>query len=276
VRALPLPRALQVLGVLLAVVALARPVRRELLPLRAEGIDLLLVLDTSSSMTADDMDRRRTRLEVARDAAAAFARGRPDDRIGLVTFARYADVRCPPTLDHVALAAILREVEPVEGDGPEDATGIGTAVARAAQVLSGSDARSRVAILLTDGEENVATGEAAGEIAPSHAAQLCERLGVRVYAIAAGPAAPATESSPAGRDDRPLERLARRTGGAFHRAQDAGAVSAVFARIDALERTPIEEPRWAVEDRFLAFLAAALVLVLLGRILSSTVLAVSP
>lgn len=269
VRLLPLPRALQVLALLLAVVALARPARREMLPLRTEGIDILLCLDTSSSMTANDMDRRRTRLEVAKAAAAEFVRGRPEDRIGLISFARYPDVRCPLTLDHEALAGILAGVTTVQGDGPEDATGIGTAVARAAQVLQADEKRERVVILLTDGDENVATQGAPAEIAPSHAAQLCAALGARVYAVAVGAGGPKLDTGP-------LQRMSQKTGGEFHEARDASAVTAVYRQIDALEKTGFDRPRYVIEDRFLSFLIAAIAVFLLGRLLESTVLGVFP
>ncbi len=268
VRILPLPRVLQVLALLLAVVALARPARREMLPLRTEGIDILLCLDTSSSMTANDMDRRRTRLDVAKAAAAEFVRGRPEDRIGLVSFARYPDLRCPLTLDHDALAGILAGVTTVASDGPEDATGIGTAVARAAQVLQADERREGVVILLTDGDENVAVEGAPGEIAPSHAAQLCAALGARVYAVAVGALGPKLDGA--------LQAMARKTGGEFHEARDASAVTAVYRQIDALEKTGFEKPRYVIEDRFLPFLAAAIALLLLGRLLESTVLGIFP
>jgi Ca-activated chloride channel family protein len=269
---LPLPRALAAAGLLLAVFALARPAERVREALPTEGVDVMLCLDTSSSMTAADLALGRTRLEVAREAAARFARRRENDRVGLVAFARYPELRCPPTLDHEALAAALLETAPVAGDGPEDATGIGAAVARGAQVLSTGKARSRVLVLLTDGEENVATVGAPGEIAPAHAAQLCERLRVRVYAIVVGGAAGG--AAPAGGGE--VERLARRTGGSFHEARDAGALEAVYARIDALERSPVAASVLRLEDRHLPFLLAAIALLLLGRALGATVLRVSP
>ncbi len=271
-----LPRALEVVALLVAVVALARPVRRDPLPPRTEGIDILICLDTSSSMTATDMDLRRTRLDVAKDAAARFVAGRRDDRIGLLGFARYPDVRCPLTLDHHALAQILGAVSPVAGDGPEDATGIGTAVARAAQVLRGGAAKSKVVIVFTDGEENVATAQKPDEIAPIHAAQLCKEMGVRVYAVAAGLGARNRAGEWMDLDTRQVRRLADATGGRFFEARDAGAVSAVYAEIDALEKSSLPEPRWRVEDRFLAFLVAAVALWLTGRVLERTALGVLP
>ena len=276
VRLLPLPRVLRILGLLLVVLALARPVHREALPFETEGIDILLCLDVSSSMTANDMDQRRTRLDVAKDAAAQFITGRSSDRIGLICFAGFPDLYCPPTLDHDALKAILSEVATVISDSPEDATGIGTAVARAAQVLSHSEAKSRVAILLTDGAENVATARTPDEIAPVHAAQLCEELDVRVYTIVAGIGNPDTSGTWIELDTSQVEHLAQKTGGRFFEARDAGAVAGVYAYIDALEKVELEEPRFKVDERFLPFLIAALVLLLSSRGLESTVLEVLP
>jgi Ca-activated chloride channel family protein len=279
-RLLRLPRALHVLALAAAVVALARPAESARVVKPSEGLDLLLVLDTSSSMTAKDMDHARTRLEVARDAALAFVRGRPDDRIGLVTFARYPDLRCPLTRDHEALSALLGAVAPVSADGPEDATGIGAAVARAAQLIERGAARpperaagrSAAIVLLTDGEENVAVAGAPGAIAPAHAAQLCARLGVRVHAIAAGTG----RRDPGGTwrppDTRAIEDLARRTGGAFHEARDATATTSVYAAIDALERAPVPVLEAVLVDRHLPSLVLAVLLVLLGRLLEAVLL----
>ncbi len=269
---LPLPRDLQVLGLLCLVVALARPAEKVPLPDETEGIDILLCLDTSSSMTANDLDSERTRLEVARGAAADFVRGRPDDRIGLIRFARFPDLVCPPTRDHGALLDFLYDVVTVTSEGPEDATGIGAAVARAAQVLQGADAaRSRVIVLLTDGEENVALTGMETEIPPVHAAQLCEQLGIRVYAIVAGVARRGPGGERVRLDTRPVEQMAQRTGGTFHRVQDAGALAAVYDRINQLEQAPVEEPRYRIALRFLPFLLAGLFLLLLGAFLSATV-----
>jgi len=246
------PQLFQVAGLLLVVLCVARPVRRVPVPHTREGIDIMLCLDTSSSMRTDDM------LGVAKDAAARFIAGRPDDRIGLVCFARYPDVRCPPTRDHGALQEFLSGVTLVADDGPEDATGIGTAVARAAHVLRGG-----VVILLTDGEENVATERKPDEIAPLHAGQLSRRLGVRVYAIAAG-----GDNVETGQ----IRGLAERTGGKFFSARDAGAMASVYDEINRLERVEFDEPRYRIEERFLPVLLAAVVLLLAGRFLKMAVL----
>lgn len=240
-------------------VALAEPTERVVVSDEVEGIDILLCLDVSSSMTARDLDGERTRLDVARDAAKRFVASRPDDRIGVVSFARYPDLRAPTTLDHAAVADVLDALAPVEPDSEEDATGIGTALARAASALSTTRRPTRVVVLLTDGEENVASERDLDEIAPVHAAQLCERLGVRVYTIVAG------DVEAAGLDTRQVERVAERTGGVFFVARDASSIDAVYASIDALERAPTAIPRVVDEPRHAALVALAVALFLAGR-----------
>lgn len=272
----PLPRVLQVTGLMFVVVALARPVGRDPLPLTTEGIDIVLCLDISSSMRATDMDEKRTRLDVAKESAAAFISGRPNDRIGLVCFARYPDLRCPLTLDHRALQNFLGGVEMVDEEGPEDATGIGTAVAQAAHVLGTSEAKSKVVILLTDGEENVATEDTPGEIAPIHAAQLCKELDVRVYTVAAGIGRRSRAGAVVPLDTRQVQRVASKTGGRFFAARDAEAVSGVYAAIDRLEKVTFDEPHFRIVDRFLPFLVAAVTLLLGACVLQSTKLEVMP
>lgn len=276
VRLAPLPAVLHVAGVLVAVVALARPVQRTVLPFQSEGIDIVLCLDVSSSMAANDLDAEHDRLAVAKAAAARFIAGRPDDRIGLVAFARYPDLRCPPTLDHAALAQIMDEVPMVTGDSQEDATGIGTALARAAQVLQRSAARSKVVVLLTDGEETVATGQTNDEIAPRHAAQLCREVGVRVYAIAAGIGNRAADGTWTPVDTGALEQAATLSQGRFFAARDATAVSSVYAEIDRLERQQLPQPSYRIDERFLPFLGAALLLIGAAWLLRRTGLAVLP
>ncbi|MHC5062724.1 MAG: VWA domain-containing protein [Planctomycetota bacterium] len=275
-RLLAMPRILQVLGLLLAVIALARPVQRDQLPLETKGIDIFLCLDVSSSMAADDMDRRRSRLEVAKDAATEFISGRSQDRIGLVSFARFPDLLCPLTLDHAALNSFLDELEMVEADGDEDMTGVGTAVARAAQVLQGSEANSKVIILLTDGEENVATLHSPDEIGPLQAGRLCEQLGIRVYSIAAGIGKQGPDGEFVPLDTNQLRGLASISGGEFYEARDAGAVASVYTYINELEKIEFEEPRFEMSERFMPFLLGAIVLLLLSRILNSTWLEVLP
>jgi len=276
VRLLPLPRFMQLAGMLLIVLALARPAHHIARPQVRSGVDILLCLDTSSSMIATDMDAGQTRLDVAKAAAARFVEARPDDRIGLLSFARFADMRCPPTLDHRALDGFLTQTGMVRSDGPEDATGIGTAVARAAQVLGTGAAKSKVVILLTDGEENVADVQRPDEIAPLHAAQLARKLGVRVYAVAAGRGRANASGEWQALDTSQVRDLAERTGGRFFEAQDADAMDNVYAEIDRLERVEFAEVRMRVEERFLPFLAAALALLIAGRLLQLSLFRVLP
>jgi len=275
-RAVALPRLLQIGGLVLLLFALARPVERVPLPHATKGIDIVLCLDTSSSMTANDLDAQRSRLDVAKAAAKRFIAGRPHDRIGLVGFARYPDLRCPPTLDHAALARIVDAVAMVRSDGPEDATGIGTAIARAAQVLRASDADSKVVILLTDGDENVATEDKPDEIAPVHAGQLCRELGIRVYAIAAGLGRSRRDGSWIDLDTTQMRGLAEQTGGKFFTARDANAVGGVYTEIDALEKVAFAQPRYEIVERFLPILMAALALLVAGYLVESTLLGVYP
>lgn len=270
-RCAPLPRALRTAGLGALVVALSWPQERVPLPLQREGLDVLLCIDVSSSMVADDLERGRTRLDVTKRAAREFVAQRADDRIGLVTFARYPDLVCPPTTDHDSLRAMLDAIEPVVADGDEDATGIGMAVARCATALRASTASSKVVVLLTDGEENVALGDQPQEIPPLKAARLCAELGVRVYAIAAG----IGKQMPGGQwvdlDTRPLEQLAARTGGASFTARDASAVTRVYTTIGELERSAFAAPRYEYADRYLGFLVAGLLLWALGRLAATTV-----
>lgn len=260
------PRLLQLLGLSLLVIAWARPQERVPLPEQREGLDVVLCVDVSSSMAADDLAPGQTRLAVTRQAARAFVARRAEDRIGLVTFARYPDLLCPPTVDHDSLTAMLDGVAQVEADGDEDATGLGMAIARCALALRSSTSSSRVVVLLTDGEENVARSDRPEEITPVEAASLCRELGVRVYTIAAGIGRRGPGGEWLALDTAPVRRVAAMTGGAFFAARDASAVARVYAVIDELERTEFAEPRFEYLDRFVGFLVWGLALWLLGRV----------
>lgn len=237
--------ALEAIALALLVVGLARPVQRSPLPPERAGADVLLCIDRSSSMLATDLGGGRTRLAVAVEAAAEFVRARGEDRVGLVTFARYPDLRCPPTLDHDTAVELLRAVVPVAAEGPEDATGIGTAVTFAIEALQRAAVAGQVVVLLTDGEENVATSATPHEIAPLHAAQLAAELGVRVHGIVVGAAAPGREL-----DTAAVRQLAGATGGRFFTARDAAALRATYRDIDAIEKTAFVEPRLLVREWF--------------------------
>ena len=267
---------LQVLTLVLVVLALARPTLRVPLPREKAGIDIFLCLDLSSSMAAKDLDPEKSRLELAKDAAHKFVQAQLDDRIGLVQFARYPDLLCPLTLDHETLGEYLRSMTIVESDGQEDLTGIGTAVARAAQVLQDSIAQSKVIILLTDGEENVATKAKPEEIGPLRAALLCKELGIRVYTIAVGVGKQDKSGKFIPLDNSQMKELAGLTGGAFFAAPEAEALSKVYEKISLLEKHEFEEARFEDREQFLPFLLLALLLLGLRLFLQAVSLEVLP
>lgn len=256
------PLVLQCSAFLLLVAAIARPQEAVRAPVEEQGIDLLLCLDLSSSMAATDLDgvaQNQTRLDFARRAASEFIQARPQDRMGLIAFARDARLVCPPTLDHASLQSLLQDLELTPAGREDDATGIGTALARAAVHLKKAGSDSKVVILLTDGEETVATESSSAAIHPIDAAALCRDWGVRVHAIAAGPDAAATRAS--------LQSVTAATGGQAFLAQDAVALQQVYAAIDELERTRFERLPWHQVDRFQWALGLALLLWVLGSVL---------
>ena len=270
-----LPEALRVIAFACAVLALARP--QELAagrPITTSGVDIVLALDASGSMKAEDF-QPRNRLEVAKEAAVEFVQDRPSDRIGIVTFAGQAVTQAPLTLDHDALTAAIRGVEI---GGLAEGTAIGTALATAVHRLRGSDARSRIVILLTDGVNN------AGPIDPLTAAETARALGVRVYTIGVGTTGEAPyllEDPRFGRryvrvvvriDEDILRRIAGLTGGRYFRATDPRALDQVYAEIDRLERSPLTGRRPVVRlDRYLWFLLPALGFVVIEGLLRGTI-----
>lgn len=254
-----LPQAGRLLAVLCLSVAMARPVQREVVPMQEQGVDIVLVVDTSSSMTIDDMSETESirRMDAARARAEQFASRRTHDRVGLITFARYAELRCPPTLDEHALAAFLRSVDTVPTNSEYDGTAIGTAVAKAVQVLGKSQAKSKVAVLLTDGDNTIT------DILPADAAKLAKDSGVRVHTIGLGNGQP----TPFGfqrLDFADLKTIAETTGGAFFQPKSDEDLAAVYGKIDALEKTELEDPRYRTVDRFEWPLGAGLGLLLLA------------
>ena len=202
-----------------------------------------------------DGDTSVNRLHVVKQIVRQFVTGggglsgRADDLIGLVAFARYADAACPLTLDHANLTRILDEVEIVR-DQSEDGTAIGEGLALAVERLRQNPAKSKVAILLTDGVNN------AGEIDPLRAADLAAAHDIRTYVVGAGSTglAPVPVAGPGGRvflrrmrvelDEKTLRAIADRTGGRYFHAANAEALAEVYAEIDRLERSEITEVRY--------------------------------
>lgn len=231
-RALPWLRAL---ALALIVAAAARPQSGSRLEtVTTHGVDIILALDVSPSMMAEDF-KPAHRLEVAKRTADRFIEGRGSDRIGLVVFAELAVTRCPLTIEHEMLREFLRNIDFAPRD--QNRTAIGLGLATAVNRLRDSDAKSRVIVLLTDGENN------AGQISPLAAAEAARALGVRVYTIGIGsdgrvPIAGGFMVTSI--DEDLLREIAKTTGGEYFRATDPKALEAVFDTIDTLEKTKIE------------------------------------
>ncbi len=262
----PTALALRAAALVLGLVALARPATREVVEDSSRGIEIALVMDMSSSMQATDLDPKRSRLEVAKSSALEFIRARQQDRIALVTFARHADLACPSTRDHGALSAMVEDLGSVRPDTEEDATGVGNAVAYAADVLRGRSGTSRVMIVLTDGEENVAVTTAPAEIPPSQAAAACAAMGIRVHTIAVGAGTRLPDGSLRPLDTTALRQIADATGGAFFEARDADRLATVYRQLDSLESSEAGVPRVVVHDSWHLFALLAMLLWLSGLI----------
>jgi Ca-activated chloride channel family protein len=272
---LRIPVALRILALAAVIVALARPqtgVTSE--SILTEGIDIVMAMDVSSSMLAEDLEPNR--LEAAKQVAAEFAQGRRNDRIGLVAFAGQAYTQAPLTLDHGVITGLLAELDV---GIIEDGTAVGMGLATAVKRLQSSDAESKVVVLLTDGRNN------RGEIGPSTAAQMAEALGIRVYTIGAGTRGTArvpVDDPFQGRryvnmrvdlDEPTLTEMAETTGGRYFRATDRESLEAVFEEIDALETTEIQVENFTrYQERFPPILGAGLFLLLLEIGLGQTVL----
>lgn len=254
-----LPLALLAASGVALTVALARPVDREVVPMREDGIDIVLAVDVSSSMLQEDMrdDESYRRMDAARDRAQEFAAARDRDRVGVVAFARFADLRCPPTLDEDALGAFLRVLDTVARGSEFDATAIGVALAKAVDVLADSDAQSKVVILLSDGENNI------DAILPEQAARLAKDAGVRVHTIGLGRGrASLFGFVPLAFES--LKMISEKTDGEFFQARNDADLAAVYERIDELETSERQDPRYRTVDRFELPLAVGLTLLLIG------------
>ena len=271
--------ALFLVALLLVTVALARPQRglREN-ELSGRGVDIVLALDVSTSMRAEDFQPNR--LAVAKTVAGTFLEGRPHDRLGLVIFAGTAVTQCPLTLNHSVLVDLLQRVD---FGMVEDGTAIGQGLATALNRLRQSRAKSKVVILLTDGDNN------RGAIDPLTAADLARALGVRVYTIGVGTSgiAPIPVDDPAfGRryvmqpvviDEATLKGIAETTGGHYFRARDNQALAAIYRQIDQMEKSNLTSAAYSEwRDRGPELIFLAVLLLAIGFALSLTVWARIP
>ena len=281
---LPALPALRVAGVALAIVALARPQTRDtrVRDLSVEGIDIVVALDLSTSMEAADF-RPNNRLYVAKEVVSDFIASRSNDRIGLVVFAGAAYTQAPLTLDYEVLREVVRQLRT---RALEDGTAIGDAIATSLNRLRDSQARSRVVILITDGDNN------AGKIAPLDAAAMAKALGIRVYTILVGKGGKVP--FPVGRDlfgkvayremELPvnpelLKTIAQRTGGEAYRAPDRQELEQGLQKVlDSLERSKLIEGGAAARyaEHYHPFLAWAFALIAAEFLLRRTLLRVFP
>ena len=217
----------------------------------SEGIAIVLAVDVSTSMLAEDFSPSN-RLDVAREQSVSFINGRRSDRIGLVSFAGEALTRVPITLDYQVLEKAVYDLRVGE---LEDGTAIGTAIATSANRLRRTPGKSRVIVLLTDGENN------RGRVDPVTAAEAAAKLGIKIYTIGVGTEGEAR--MPIGRslggglryqmlpvkiDEELLKKVAAITGGRYFRATDAEALSRIFKQIDQLEKMPVEITRFTQFD----------------------------
>lgn len=275
---MPVQLLLRIAAFTLLVIALARPQTHDSLRNETiEGIDMMLAMDVSTSMLAEDL--RPNRIEAAKSVAAEFITGRPNDNIGLTIFAGEAFTQCPMTIDHAALLSQLKNVRTdIAARGLiEDGTAIGMGLANAVGRLKDSKAKSRVVILLTDGSNN------RGDISPMTAADIAKSLGIRVYTIGVGTNGMARYPLTAGGqtqyiqvpveiDTKTLGDIARGTDGKFYRATNAKELRDIYQEIDRLEKSKIDVQHFSRRyEAYQPFALGALLALLLEVLLRITV-----
>ncbi len=256
-----LPALLYTLSMVLMIIALARPVKldRTQLP-PTEGVDIILLMDASASMQQQDFEPNR--FVASQLTAKQFVEKRPSDRIGLVVFAKQAMLQAPLTLDHDALQAYISAM--YLGMIDANYTAIGDALGVAANHLKDSKAKSKIIILLTDGDSNY------GTIDPVMAAKAAAAYNIRVYTIGAASAPGQTAySSPKDEiNEALLMEIAQTTGGQFYRAQNAQQLAQIYEKINELEKTTFTPPSAIyAQDRFAPWLWAALAVLALAIVL---------
>ncbi len=260
----------------LFIIALARPQKiTEERDYQTNGVDIVLALDISGSMLAEDF-KPENRMLVAKQEAIKFIKGRENDRIGMVVFAKKAFTQCPLTTDYGILTQLIDDIQiGMIADGTAIGMGLATAVNR----LRDSSAKSKVIILITDGSNN------AGNIDPITAAELAKTFNIKVYAICIGRGGlvPFPVNDPLfGKryiqanveiDEMTLKRIADITGGLFFRARDPQSLSEIYEKINKLEKTEIKVKEYrSYSELFYIFLAPGLLLLLIELVLGRTIL----
>ncbi len=269
-----LPFVFRIVAVALLIVVLARPQSTNSWQNSStEGIDIMLAMDISTSMLAEDL--KPNRLEASKDVASSFINGRQNDNIGLVVFAAESFTQCPLTIDHTVLLNLFKDVQP---GVIQDGTAIGLGLANAVSRIKDSQAKSKVIILLTDGVNNT------GEIAPVTAAEIAKTFGVRVYTIGVGTQGEAPypiptafgvqyQNIPVEIDEAVLKQIAATTGGQYFRATDNASLKEIYSEIDKMEKTKISVQEFSKkQEEYKNWAILIFVLLLLELFLRNTVL----
>ncbi|WP_413294814.1 vWA domain-containing protein [Bdellovibrio sp. HCB185ZH] len=280
-RLLNIPLILKALGIALAIFALARPQEMNTkIKKNVEGIDIVIALDISDSMLIEDM-KPLNRLEAAKETIKQFISGRSSDRIGLVIFAGESFTLVPPTLDYQLILARVDEITTAASARIKDGTALGVALANAAGRLKDSQAKSRVVIFMTDGENN------SGTIDPETGLEIAKGYGIKIYSIGIGKDGP-TRIPIYTRDifgqkiktyqpfdstvnEDLLGRMASQTGGKYYRASKEDSLKGVFKDIDSLEKTKIDVNKFTnYTEKYPPYLVAGIILYLVGLLLGRT------
>lgn len=279
IRIINLPMLLRCITFVMIVIILARPQTHNAWDKKeVEGIDIMLVMDVSTSMLAEDL--RPNRIEAAKNVAAEFINGRPNDNIGLTIFAGEAFTQCPMTTDHTSLLNMLQTVRTdIAARGLiQDGTAVGMGLASAVARLKDSKAKSKVVILLTDGSNNM------GDLSPMTSAQIAKSMGIRVYTIGVGtnkvaryPAIVAGGvqyvNIPVEIDTKTLSDIAATTDGNFYRATNNAELKNIYKDIDKLEKTKMNVKKFSKRyEAYQPFAIAAILCLLLEILLRTTVL----
>jgi len=277
------PFILDMVAIVLLSLILARPQTTDRWQdTEIEGIDIMLCVDVSTSMLAEDL--KPNRIEAAKQVASEFINGRPNDNIGLTIFAGESFTQCPMTVDHSVLLNMFQNVSSdIAAKGIiEDGTAIGMGLANAISRLKDSQAKSKVIILLTDGSNN------RGEISPMTAAEMAKSFGIRVYTIGVGTngTAPYPVQGAFGTqyvnmaveiDENVLRQIAQTASGQYYRATSNSKLKEVYEEIDKLERTKLQVKEFSKNQEQYQPLALALLLsLLLSIVLKQTILRTIP
>ncbi len=277
-RLIHFPFILRTFAIITLLIAMARPQSFTTGEnISTEGIDIVMLLDISGSMLAEDL--KPNRLEAAKKVIDKFIKERVSDRIGLVIFSRESFTQCPLTIDYGVLRSLLKDVK---SGMLEDGTAIGTAIANGVNRLKDSKSKSKVMILLTDGVNN------SGEIDPITAAQIAAKYGIRIYTIGLGtegmapypvqtPFGVQYQNVPVQIDEKTLKEISSITGGKYFRATSNSKLRAIYKEIDKLEKSKIKVTSYRhAHELFYGWLEAGIALLLIELFLSNAYLRTNP